>query len=511
MGRHGSSYGRSETFQKDLKIRDIGYRILPRVFSTLEDFEAIEEVESSDQLGETTDRFSRSGLFQHGDSLRRSSTPSWPSETHFTEQQGFHDFTAHRNNRRRQSEGFIVSGRTAFGLVGYRNESVDILGDHRSGNPNLNTKLLKRENDPVSDIATHSSALASFDMMTSVALDRPKSYHSRPRKLSLPVQRFQNEISKNGKPQRNSLPTDKSCLQNYSFDKDTELQWERLVARAKTLQFSSPKRPEIIQARLAEKAKGQVTQNAAKSAGDREKGGDNHVKDKIIYEVNCIDKENSNDSTPRRRRRSEERRYSLKIISNADESSSKSQSKKDCDDNLSEKGMRRTQGIVTAVINEQRCEISTTDNNYNRRHSVAVLRPTQEFRSERITGYSTHGALEYAKMLLGKIQEEGKTKTKKERLEEMSKALKLVLEELNRIELPDRDLVSIFISLRAKIVNLRAEVKVDERDKDTETETVEKEKENETAKTTVKFLSKSLPRPGHEETTPVHSRRFSWC
>lgn len=516
-----SSYGRASSegqpdhmLQNDLKFHDIGYRILPRAFSTLGDFGAIEESEStsSGHLGETRGAwFSRSKI-QDCETPRRYSTSSWPSEKIFRErfQQTSREFPTYKNNSRRQSEGFIISGTKAFGVVGYRNESVNILGKQRSGNHNLNTKLAKRVNESQGIKTLYNISLASFDMMSSVVttLDQPKGYYSLPRRLSLPVKDMGNDFyQKNGKPQRNSLPTEE-CLREYNFDNDTELQWQRLVARAKTLQFTSTRSPEIVRSRSSDKNKEELTQKATEPVGDLDKGVDSTGKDAgQTNEDICSEKENNiKPINTRRIRRTEERRYSLKKIPTVVESSSESQSKKDSDDNTTEKEMTQPQGHDT-VVRERQPTISLNDNT-NRRHSVAVVRHTEESK-ERISGYSTHGALEYAKTLMGKIQEEGKTKTKKERLDEMSKVLKLVLEELNRIELPDRDLVSLFISLRAKMVNLRAELKADEVDKDIETKNeIGEVKKDENEK---KYMSRSLPRQSSDgESTPTHSRRFSW-
>lgn len=108
---------------------------------------------------------------------------------------------------------------------------------------------------------------------------------------------------------------------------------------------------------------------------------------------------------------------------------------------------------------------SSSSKNHPRRYSVATFSPTRSLNpasTAKLSGYSTQSALEQARQLLGKLQLEGKSKNKKERLEELSRALKWILEELNRIETPDRDLVSLFISLRAKIVNLKSELKAEE-------------------------------------------------
>lgn len=126
----------------------------------------------------------------------------------------------------------------------------------------------------------------------------------------------------------------------------------------------------------------------------------------------------------------------------------------------------------------------------SRRYSVASSSPKTS--CQKVSGYSTHGALEYAKELLEKIQDEGKSKSKKERLDELSKALKWILEELNRIEMPDRELVTLMTSLRVQIFNLRAELKMEENDAN----------------------EKKLQFPRHlsqDPSTLAPSRRFSWC
>ena len=110
---------------------------------------------------------------------------------------------------------------------------------------------------------------------------------------------------------------------------------------------------------------------------------------------------------------------------------------------------------------------SYSSKNQPRRYSVASFSSARTLNpapTAKLSGYSTQSALEQARQLLGKLQLEGKNKNKKERLEELSRALKWILEELNRIETPDRDLVSLFISLRAKIVHLKNELKAEEFD-----------------------------------------------
>lgn len=110
---------------------------------------------------------------------------------------------------------------------------------------------------------------------------------------------------------------------------------------------------------------------------------------------------------------------------------------------------------------------SYSSKNQPRRYSVASFSSARSLNpasTAKLSGYSTQSALEQARQLLGKLQLEGKNKNKKERLEELSRALKWILEELNRIETPDRDLVSLFISLRAKIVHLKNELKAEEFD-----------------------------------------------
>ena len=138
-----------------------------------------------------------------------------------------------------------------------------------------------------------------------------------------------------------------------------------------------------------------------------------------------------------------------------------------------------------------------------RRYSVASFSPARSLNpasTAKLSGYSTQSALEQARQLLGKLQLEGKNKNKKERLEELSRALKWILEELNRIETPDRDLVSIFISLRAKIVHLKNELKAEEFD----------------ATCIDPSEIDSAPRIQKRMLTEDHfahtrSRRFSWC
>lgn len=506
----GSSYGRallpegnSNMLQNNLTFHDIRQRILS---TSLGDFgTVIEDCEqTSNGHVESNIWFSRSKI-PNCEPPRRYSTSSWPSETFMREYQRSRELSAPKANRRRQSEGFIFSRNKVFGLVGYRNESMGVLEEQRSENYDHNTKVIKRERDSSRHKTSHNISLASFDIMSSVAttaFDQPNSYYSLPRRLSHPVKSLGNDYeTTNGKEQRNSLPTE-DCLQQYHFDSDTELQWQRLVARAKTLQLSSPKTPEIICSRLTDNNNDQVSQKATKSPGDTDRGADNlnSGKERKIYEVKPLDKENNNSSQPvvlrRRPRRTEERRYSLKMVPTGLERLSESQTS---DDKMKEKKMVHPRsGNPKTLVSEQR--LNPLENT-NRRHSVAVVRPVQQV-NERVSGYSTHGALEYAKMLMEKIQEAGKTKSKKERLDEMSKVLKLVLEELNRIETPDRDLVSLFISLRAKMVNLRTELKVDERQKEMVTGKQTEEK---------KLLSKSLPRPGStEEQMPVQPRRFSW-
>lgn len=138
-----------------------------------------------------------------------------------------------------------------------------------------------------------------------------------------------------------------------------------------------------------------------------------------------------------------------------------------------------------------------------RRYSVSTFSPTRSFdpaKTAKVSGYSTQSALEQARQLLGKLQSEGKNKNKKERLEELSSALKWILEELNRIETPDRELVSLFISLRAKIVNLKADLKAEEFD----ATSVDPTEGLDSAPQVQKFLTE-------DSLTNARSRRFSWC
>ena len=90
-----------------------------------------------------------------------------------------------------------------------------------------------------------------------------------------------------------------------------------------------------------------------------------------------------------------------------------------------------------------------------RRYSVATSRPASSFAQP-------HETLEYARQLLTKLQSEGKNKSKKEHLGALSRALKWILEKLNRIEVPDPDLVNMFVSLREQIADLKTEVKAEE-------------------------------------------------
>lgn len=138
-----------------------------------------------------------------------------------------------------------------------------------------------------------------------------------------------------------------------------------------------------------------------------------------------------------------------------------------------------------------------------RRYSVASFSPARSLnpaQTAKLSGYSTQSALEQARQLLGKLQLEGKNKNKKDRLEELSRALKWILEELNRIETPDRDLVSLFISLRAKIVHLKNELKAEEFDA-----TCIDPSEVDSAP----LIQKPILTEGNF--TQNRSRRFSWC
>ena len=138
-----------------------------------------------------------------------------------------------------------------------------------------------------------------------------------------------------------------------------------------------------------------------------------------------------------------------------------------------------------------------------RRYSVASFSPARSLNpasTAKLSGYSTQSALEQARQLLGKLQLEGKHKNKKERLEELSRALKWILEELNRIETPDRDLVSLFISLRAKIVHLKSELKAEEFDA-----TCIDPSEVDSAPRIQKLMLTE------DNFAHTRSRRFSWC
>lgn len=139
-----------------------------------------------------------------------------------------------------------------------------------------------------------------------------------------------------------------------------------------------------------------------------------------------------------------------------------------------------------------------------RRYSLATVSPARSFdprETAKLSGYSTQSALEQARQLLSKLQSEGKNKNKKDRLEELSRALKWILEELNRIETPDRELVSLFISLRAKIVNLKADLKAEEFD----ATSVDPTEEIGSARRMQKLMTEDSI---SESRAP---RRFSWC
>jgi len=146
---------------------------------------------------------------------------------------------------------------------------------------------------------------------------------------------------------------------------------------------------------------------------------------------------------------------------------------------------------------------SNSSKPHPRRYSVATVSPSRSFdptKTAKLSGYSTQSALEQARQLLTKLQSEGKNKNKKERLEELSRALKWILEELNRIETPDKELVSLFISLRAKIVNLKAELKTEEFD----ATSIDPAEEIDSAPRLQKLMTE-------DSVTNARSRRFSWC
>lgn len=142
--------------------------------------------------------------------------------------------------------------------------------------------------------------------------------------------------------------------------------------------------------------------------------------------------------------------------------------------------------------------------NHPRRYSVAALSPTRALNTPtptaKLSGYSSQNALEQARQLLSKLQLEGRNKNKKERLDELSRALKWILEELNRIKTPDRDLVSLLNSLRAKIVNLKSELKAEEFDA-TCIDPIE-------ADSTPPIQTLMLT---EDSLSHARSRRFSWC
>lgn len=146
---------------------------------------------------------------------------------------------------------------------------------------------------------------------------------------------------------------------------------------------------------------------------------------------------------------------------------------------------------------------SYSDKRQPRRYSVASYSSTRSVdpaSTAKLSGYSTQSALEQARQLLGKLQSEGKHKNKKERLEELSSALKWILEELNRIETPDRDLVSLFISLRAKIVHLKSELKTEEFD----ATCIDPSEVDSAPRIQKRILTK-------HNFAHTRSRRFSWC
>lgn len=146
---------------------------------------------------------------------------------------------------------------------------------------------------------------------------------------------------------------------------------------------------------------------------------------------------------------------------------------------------------------------SYSSRNHPRRYSVASLSPARSFNpaaTAKLSGYSTQSALEQARQLLSKLQLEGKNKNKKERLEELSRALKWILEELNRIKTPDRDLVSLFISLRAKIVNLKSELKAEEFD----ATCIDPSEVDSAPRIQTLMLTE-------DNFAHTRSRRFSWC
>ena len=146
---------------------------------------------------------------------------------------------------------------------------------------------------------------------------------------------------------------------------------------------------------------------------------------------------------------------------------------------------------------------SYSSKNQPRRYSVASFSSARSLNpasTAKLSGYSTQSALEQARQLLGKLQLEGKNKNKKERLEELSRALKWILEELNRIETPDRDLVSLFISLRAKIVHLKNELKAEEFN----TTCIDPSEIDSAPRIQRRMLTEG-------NFAHTRSRRFSWC
>ncbi|XP_032226038.2 uncharacterized protein LOC5501851 [Nematostella vectensis] len=340
-------------------------------------------------------------------------------------------------------------------------------------------------------VLTHSNGAkvrrASVQHIGSLA----KSYfvpgeEKKARKMSLPSRRTSEVIVTQG----NSTIGSKTHAERYIEDcsADTELQWERLVARARSFQVLSPAaRDNRPYKRIERKEDAKIIEcnrviHPVTEDGDGSEGENSDV---------CSEASHSSSG-------SSILGEAFAVIAKpiAKRSNTSPDDGKLVADSLSETPPKES------VCTVDKTPVNTDAHGHLRRFSLATLRPQAEA-VERMSGYSTHGALEYAKRLLGKVQEEGKTKTKKERLHDMSKALKLVLEELNRIETPDHELVSLFISLRAKIVNLKAEVKQEEGTESPEDGSAEKK--------ALRLSTLSTDSSQTDNLRTSHSRRFSWC
>lgn len=484
-------------FQKEIQYQVFGYRTLPRVFSALGDFGAIKETESAIDDVCVSSKLGSVPHLQQSHNSRRKSTTNVTSKTKFDV--GWLAYSSPKNNHRRSSEGSLVSAREDLGLGKYQKYSEGILNDQRSERKD-SIDILEQINSTgeIGLVNDHSrrSSFAAMDVIPETLSDS-KRFYSLPRKLSLPVENRRSTANWNGKKQRNSLPTNSNNSGTPALDNDTDIQWKMLVARAKNFQKLSSREPENTYSKVEKTDDVKMRKGAT---GFHTKNGDQNVGS--ICESQDIEAKDNDESVGTTQRSTSQE--NIKSIKSSDEIETKESSSV----SLEKKEVAKSGQVDLTVKNvplKHDIDLQHQTDRNNRRYSLATVRPPQEVR-EKISGYSTHGALEYARMLLGKIQSEGKSKSKKERLDEMSKALKMVLEELNRIDLPDRELVSLFVSLRAEIVNLRAELKAEEKH---ELTTNDKQTEND-----VKVLSKTLPRTrsaSESGTTQPNFRRFSWC